>query len=245
MIQHIHLSGKMSKMQSHIRLLLVFSLASLVLTACEQTMHVFAEGGLNIREAPGGSIVATIPPGHTVTVIEEGTEELEIGGRRGAWHRVRYGELEGYVFSAFLTEDEKLIAQLKMCDMVGGQWTRNRAYDLYECRWGWIQDFRGIALNDCGGVGFEYLPDGRVEFGHMLTGYQGAVGKWRVELNRIRVELSTPSSAVNGGGHYQSYPAIHYVEHHEGLIRYVSPEGDVLWQESTAEEIADRNIFCG
>lgn len=148
-----------------IRLLLMFSLAALMLTACEQTMHVFAEGGLNIREAPGESIIATIPPGHTVTVIEEGTEELEIGGRRGVWHRVRYGELEGYVFSAFLTEDEKLIAQLKMCEMVGG--------------------------------------------------------------------------------HYQSYPAIHYVEHHEGLIRYVSPEGDVLWQESTAEEIADRNIFCG
>ena len=56
---------------------------------------VSAENGLNVREAPHGVILATIPCGTAVKVVSE----------KGAWTEVKAGKLGGWVMSQFLRKE--------------------------------------------------------------------------------------------------------------------------------------------
>lgn len=66
---------------------------------------VAAAGGLTMRASPdtGGQFILVIPNNSQVTVTETIGNEVEIGGRRGRWVKVKFNSQQGYVFGGFLS----------------------------------------------------------------------------------------------------------------------------------------------
>ncbi len=67
-------------------------------------MQVQAAGGLRMRETPdiNGRLIATIPDGSTVTVLERKEAVVEVSGKKGRWTRVSCKDQTGWVFGGFL-----------------------------------------------------------------------------------------------------------------------------------------------
>lgn len=73
--------------------------------AGSSTRVVQADGGLRMRGTPDltGKVLLLIPDASEVTMVEEGAM-AEVGGKKGRWVRVRFGNLTGWVFGAFLSD---------------------------------------------------------------------------------------------------------------------------------------------
>jgi len=69
-------------------------------------LSVFAISGMNLRDAPKGTVLQKMPYGTTVRALESkrsgSTERIE--GIAGNWVRVSYNNMEGYVFDGFLSK---------------------------------------------------------------------------------------------------------------------------------------------
>ena len=68
--------------------------------------YVTASSGLVLRSNPDRNAerLTAIPAGHAVQLIEEKPEEVNINGTTGHWCYVRFGEQQGWVFGAYLTD---------------------------------------------------------------------------------------------------------------------------------------------
>ncbi len=69
------------------------------------TLHVLAVSGLNLRATPepAGKVIATVPYGGRVSVLEVTAREHLAENIKGRWIRARAGGKEGYVFDGFLS----------------------------------------------------------------------------------------------------------------------------------------------
>lgn len=67
---------------------------------------VTTTSGLNLRTSPDAksSIKGVIKHGETVEVIETTAEEVTIAGKKGHWVRVKWRNLNGWAFDAFLAD---------------------------------------------------------------------------------------------------------------------------------------------
>ena len=75
-------------------------------------LFVNAEGGLRMRDkgSTSGSIITTIPNFSEIELIEEDQNNITISGKTGKWSKIRYNNIEGWVFGGFLTNfDNTLI----------------------------------------------------------------------------------------------------------------------------------------
>jgi len=72
-------------------------------------MAVDTSAGLKMRSGPDqkSDVLAVIPNGKTVIVIEEKPEEMTIGNRKGKWCKVEYDGKTGWVFGGFLKESNE------------------------------------------------------------------------------------------------------------------------------------------
>jgi len=63
---------------------------------------------LNMRSAPSltSSIVFKIPNGAAVEIQYYDTEKFMLNGKQGQWCKIRYADLEGWVWGNFLVEKE-------------------------------------------------------------------------------------------------------------------------------------------
>lgn len=65
---------------------------------------VDAAGGLNMRKEPAlnGEVVALVPNGSQVTVLEEKDAVIEIKGIKGKWTKISWNDKTGWAFGGFL-----------------------------------------------------------------------------------------------------------------------------------------------
>lgn len=79
----------------------------------KQVMYVYASA-LNVRDQPDidGKKTDLLSALQKVEVIERSPEETEIEGRTGKWVKIQYGENEGWVFDAFLSDSKSYAGHL-------------------------------------------------------------------------------------------------------------------------------------
>ena len=67
-------------------------------------VFVDADGGLNMRKDPAlnGELVALVPNGSAVTVLEEKDPVIEIKGIKGKWTKISWNDKTGWAFGGFL-----------------------------------------------------------------------------------------------------------------------------------------------
>ena len=86
----------------------LFLLSSSTLTAKEayQKKTVTTKSGLNLRETAdsAGKKKGVIPFGETVEITETNPAEVTIAGKTGHWVKVKWKNLDGWAFDAFLGE---------------------------------------------------------------------------------------------------------------------------------------------
>lgn len=89
-----------------------------------ETQYVTAPSGLRLRDAPGldAAQLALIPVNQPVEILERSEHTLTVEGRTAPWARVRYGALEGWVFSGYLEGERKSQAELRSEELFVGEW---------------------------------------------------------------------------------------------------------------------------
>lgn len=98
------------KTENNLRIILIT--ASLVvnsLLANDTFFQVTAKNGLNLRETKGisNSSLKLLPEGMRVKFLEYSNKEETIQGKKGRWAKVKWLNLEGWVFNAYTKETEK------------------------------------------------------------------------------------------------------------------------------------------
>ena len=90
------------------RITLTILLAMLASCGKLETRYVIAPSGLNLRSTPSaaGAPLGLIPAGAAVTLLEEHKDLSSWQGLSGHWTRVRYNNADGWVFGAFLSNQE-------------------------------------------------------------------------------------------------------------------------------------------
>lgn len=96
-------------MKIKISILLVIIIAnSLFSQDINNTLYVNAVKGLNLRmePKPNGKILAIIPNGEKVLVVEVKNKKVTINNISGSWVKIKWKNLNGWVFNGFLTTTE-------------------------------------------------------------------------------------------------------------------------------------------
>lgn len=133
---------------------------------------VKANPSLRVRDSAGteGTKLGLIPYGEKVTLIEESGEEQTIFGTTGKWSRVKWNELDGWVFGGFLSKE------LPLEKLLVGEWEGNR-YDNDDI----TKDVDGnIAI-----VKLNLKANGTLNY--ELTGfyYSKRTGTWKIIDNKL------------------------------------------------------------
>lgn len=73
-----------------------------------KTLYVNAVKGLNLRmePKPNGKVLTIIPNGEKVLVVEEKNEKFTINNVSGSWVKIKWNNLNGWVFNGFLSTTE-------------------------------------------------------------------------------------------------------------------------------------------
>ena len=73
-----------------------------------KTLYVNAVKGLNLRmePKPNGKVLTIIPNGEKVFVVEEKNEKFTINNVSGSWVKIKWNNLNGWVFNGFLSTTE-------------------------------------------------------------------------------------------------------------------------------------------
>jgi uncharacterized protein YraI len=72
------------------------------------TLYVNASKGLNLRmePKPNGKVLTIIPNGEKVLVVEVKNEKITINNISGSWVKIKWNNLNGWVFNGFLSTTE-------------------------------------------------------------------------------------------------------------------------------------------
>ncbi len=96
-------------MKIKISILLVIIIAnSLFSQDINNTLYVNASKGLNLRmePKPNGKVLTIIPNGEKVLVVEVKNEKITINNISGSWVKIKWNNLNGWVFNGFLSTTE-------------------------------------------------------------------------------------------------------------------------------------------
>lgn len=186
-----------------------------LLLACNEDLKeavVSAPSGLILREGPATTYpaISTIPLGSTVVAVDTDGPKDTIAGETAAWHKIRYKEFEGWVFSAYLLEADSPSAQdLKACVRSNGLWQAPFCYDAKLVALTQNYSLHG----SCRGLIVRTLkPDGTVYI-H---------GDYVTEPYSIRWTLENGDSL--------------WIREHGGAIRARVENGSVIWEERSAAD---------
>lgn len=91
---------------------------------------VNAKGGLRMRTEPdvSSTVIQNIPNGSKIEIIEEIEPIIEINSKKGKWSKVKYLQIEGWVFGGFLEGTKKLSLDV-IPDLFRGTW-RSTGYGI-------------------------------------------------------------------------------------------------------------------
>ena len=186
--------------------------AGMLITSCSEPPPpalVSAPSGLVLRSEPTttSSKLEVLPFGTAVEVVQMDGPRETIGGKTAPWYKIKHGEQEGWVFSAFLATDPVAVAEVrsqKECRDAGGQYVDEQCLQPWMVTWlrgssGFSQD--GCAafqrLNMDGTVWYQngYCPPADSPYGTGAVTMDGngfvQAGTWSVDGNRIAVTITT------------------------------------------------------
>jgi hypothetical protein len=159
-------------------------------------MYVDSPEGLRVRNAPGtsGERIALLDDKMEVLLIQEDENEVNIDGIKGKWVLIKYNDIEGWVFSGFLSLTEPLrgildnrqdifntinnttwsVYNVNSEDIIKPHWNRD---DFYPGIGFYFQAFRFYSDNRC----IVYDPD--------IPLIEAASGTWRINGNKLEIKV--------------------------------------------------------
>lgn len=84
----------------------IFNTGSLSAKDAALKKTVNTQSGLNVRDKPdsGGKKLGLVPFGETVEILETQNNEVTVAGKTGHWVKVKWKNINGWAFDAFLGE---------------------------------------------------------------------------------------------------------------------------------------------
>ncbi len=188
--------------QHRVKYFRILLLTITLLTVCGNPEMFVTGSSLSLRDEPGGKILASIPAGESVEILASDAPQVTVAGKQGSWYQVAYQEQEGYVFSAYLSDDQELRKTIQACVEADNKWVSGGC--LSPAMYNWIHQGGALTVNDCGYL-YIFESDGSIRGVDGMPACvkeapRASVGTWAPDGDRIRVQAEIH-------GCYETYDA--------------------------------------